>query len=212
MGADPECTILVTGFGPFDKHLVNASWEAVKELQKLWADSEEFADVTLIAKEIPVSYGYVSTRIPQLWKEHNPTIVLHVGVSCKAESLTIECHARNNGYDRSDIDSKCPDETSIIERNVLETGVDVEELCDNVNKNCERHECGACFSDDAGRYLCEYIYYQSLAIEPTRTLFVHVPDFDKYSSTQTARGLYDILCYLMRNFKYSSCKSNKYCQ
>ncbi|CAL1688542.1 unnamed protein product [Lasius platythorax] len=202
MGADPECTILVTGFGPFDKHVVNASWEAVKELQKLWIDSKEFSDIELITKEIPVSYSYVSTQIPQLWKKHNPTIVLHVGVSHKAESLTIECHARSNGYDRFDVDKKCPNETS-IECNVLKTGIDVKELCDNVNKNCEKHECGACLSYDAGRYLCEYIFYQSLAVESTKTLFVHVPDFDKYSSTQTAKGLYDILCYLIRNLKYS---------
>lgn len=74
MGVDSECTILVTGFGPFDKHVVNASWEAVKELQKLWINSKEFPDVKLIIEEIPVSYSYVSTRIPQLWKKHSPTV------------------------------------------------------------------------------------------------------------------------------------------
>lgn len=125
-----------------------------------------------------------------------------MGVSCQAESLTIECHACSNGYNRFDIDSKCPDEAS-IECNILETGVNIKELCDTVNKNYEKHKCEACFSHNAGRYLCEYIYYQSLVIEPTKTLFVHVPDFDKYSSIQTAKGLYDILCYLIRNLKYS---------
>lgn len=125
-----------------------------------------------------------------------------MGVSCKAESLTIECHACSNGYDRFDIDKKYPDETN-IECNILKTGIDVKELCDNINKNCEKHKCEACFSHDAGRYLCEYTYYQSLAIEPTKTLFVHVPDFNKYSSVQTAKGLYDILCYLIRNLKCS---------
>lgn len=141
-------------------------------------------------------FQYISVKF------HLFQIVLHVGVSHKAESLTIECHARSNGYDRFDVDKKCPNETS-IECNVLKTGIDVKELCDNVNKNCEKHECGACLSYDAGRYLCEYIFYQSLAVESTKTLFVHVPDFDKYSSTQTAKGLYDILCYLIRNLKYS---------
>lgn len=205
MNIDSErtsCTILVTGFGPFDKHMVNASWEAVKELQKLWIDSKEFSDIKLIIRQVPVSYRDVSTQIPQLWKKYNPTIVLHVGVSHKAESLTIECQACSNGYNRFDINKMCPDETS-IECNILETDIDVKELCDYVNKNYEKHKCGACLSDDAGRYLCEYIFYQSLAIESSKTLFVHVPDFDKYSSIQTAKGLYDILCYLIRNLKYS---------
>lgn len=74
MSANSECMILVTGFGPFDKYVVNASWEAVKELQKLWVDSKKFPNIKLITKEIPVSYSYVSTQIPQLWKKHNPTV------------------------------------------------------------------------------------------------------------------------------------------
>ncbi|XP_011869184.1 PREDICTED: pyroglutamyl-peptidase 1 [Vollenhovia emeryi] len=201
MGADPK-RILVTGFGPFDAHVVNASWEAVKELQKLWENSVEFPDFELVAEEIPVSYAYVSNRVPRLWKKHNPSIVLHVGVSHIAESLTIECHARSNGYDRLDICSKCPDETS-VDCNVLETGINVEELCDSVNQNFERSGCKACLSHNAGRFLCEYTFYQSLSIEPTKTLFVHVPDFLKYSSVQTANGLYDILRYLISNFKSS---------
>lgn len=200
MNADPKCTILVTGFGPFDMHEVNASWEAVKELQKLWANSVEFSDVELVTEEIPVSYDHVSNRVPQLWKKHNPLIVLHVGVSHNADSLTIERYARTNGYDRFDICNKCPDETNIVCK-ILETGINIEELCDSVNKNFEKSGCKACLSPNAGRYLCEYIFYQSLSIDPTKTLFVHVPDFDKYSSVQTANGLYDILYYLLRNLK-----------
>ncbi|XP_071651107.1 pyroglutamyl-peptidase 1 [Temnothorax longispinosus] len=201
MGADSKC-ILVTGFGPFAAHARNASWEAVEELQKLWTNSVEFPDVELVAEEVPVSYDYVSNRVPHLWKKHSPLIVLHVGVSHKADSLTIECHACSNGYKRFDIDNKYPDETN-VECSVLETGIDVEKLCDSVNENSERSGCKACVSYDAGRYLCEYIFYQSLSVEPTKTLFVHVPDFDKYSSIQTANGLYDILCYLLRNLKSS---------
>ncbi|XP_014478647.1 PREDICTED: pyroglutamyl-peptidase 1 isoform X1 [Dinoponera quadriceps] len=201
MGVDSKCTILVTGFGPFDVHAVNASWEAVKELEKLWANAVEFSDVKLITEEIPVSYNYVSTHIPQLWKKHNPMIVLHVGVSHKAECLTIECRAYNNGYQRFDIHTKCPDEMG-MECKVLETGIDTNELCDNVNKNCVKSGCKACVSCDAGRYLCEYTFYQSLSIDSTKVLFVHVPDLNKYTSTQTAKGLYDILCHLINNSKY----------
>jgi len=74
MSIDSKQKILVTGFGPFDKHVVNASWEAVKELQKLWAKSKEFPDIELIIEEIPVSYNYVSTCIPQFWEKHCPIV------------------------------------------------------------------------------------------------------------------------------------------
>ncbi|KAL0123723.1 hypothetical protein PUN28_005907 [Cardiocondyla obscurior] len=198
MNVEPKRKILVTGFGPFSTYKVNASWEAVKELQKLWENSVESADIELITEEIPVSYDYVSEHIPDFWKKYNPSIVIHVGVSNLAESLTIEHYAYSNGYTRFDICNKCPDETN-IECQILETAINVEELCDSVNKNYEKSKCKACPSNSAGRYLCEYIYYQSLSIDPTKALFVHVPDFDKYSSTQVANGLYDILCYLLKN-------------
>lgn len=123
-----------------------------------------------------------------------------MGVSNIAECLTIESHACSNGYTKADIFNKCPDETN-VECSILETGINVEELCDYVNNNSERSECKASLSHNAGRYLCEYIFYKSLSIASTKTLFVHVPDFNKYSSAQTANGLYDILCYLIRKLK-----------
>lgn len=33
-------------------------------------------------------------------------------------------------------------------------------------------------SSNAGRYLCEFIYYSSLSIDNSRCLFVHVPDLN----------------------------------
>ena len=32
----PQRSIVVTGYGPFGDHKVNASWEAVKRLKELW--------------------------------------------------------------------------------------------------------------------------------------------------------------------------------
>ncbi|XP_076751256.1 pyroglutamyl-peptidase 1 [Xylocopa sonorina] len=192
--------ILVTGFGQFDNHIINASWEAVKELSKLCHDSEEMSDVRVVIKEIPVSYDDVSTYVPRLWREYNPIILLHVGVSGQAQCLTIEGCAHSNGYLRPDIYEKRPDETN-IEFDVLKTKINVQQICDAINGNTSKTKCNACISYDAGRYLCEYIYYKSLQIASKRTLFVHVPDFDRYSSVQTAKGLYDILRYILRDVK-----------
>ncbi|KAI4495598.1 hypothetical protein M0802_008610 [Mischocyttarus mexicanus] len=192
-------TILITGFGPFDKHIVNASWEAVKELSNLWLQSK-LCDIQLITKQIPVSYQYVSTEISKLWEEHNPIIVIHVGVSHKASCLTIEHIAHNVGYIRPDIDGKRPHE-SCVGCHVLETKIDVNRLCDSINENSKENGCTACISHDAGRYLCEYIFYQSLNIKTHKTLFVHVPDLNVYSSMQTAKGLYDIIYFLVETLK-----------
>lgn len=113
-----------------------------------------------------------------------------MGVRKDARCLMIERRAHATGYVRGDINDKCPTDASPC---VLETGIDVEQLCREINDKSIANGCKACVSNDAGRYLCEFIFYQSLCIQPERTLFVHVPDSDVYESRVTAGGLYDII-------------------
>lgn len=44
-------------------------------------------------------------------------------------------------------------------------------------------------SKDAGRYLCEYIYHKSLQQNPSRVVFIHVPEENKHSVEEVAKGL-----------------------
>lgn len=200
MSSDFKHTILVTGFGPFNDHAINASWEAVKELSKLSEDSEELKDVKVIIKEIAVSYDDVATCLPKFLEEYQPTMILNVGVSSIAECLTIECRARSNGYVRPDIHSKCPDESAVAPQ-ILETNVDVDQVCKVINKSSKETECSACISYNAGHFLCEYIFHKSLQMKPQRALFVHVPELTKYSSIRTAKGLHRILCSMINSIK-----------
>ncbi|XP_072701415.1 pyroglutamyl-peptidase 1 isoform X2 [Ciconia boyciana] len=73
----PRRAVVVTGFGPFGEHAVNASWIAVQELEKLGLRD----DVDLHVYEVPVEYQTVQRLIPALWKKHSPQLVVHVGVS-----------------------------------------------------------------------------------------------------------------------------------
>merc|ERR1712130_2007 len=57
-----KLAIVVTGYGPFGKHKVNASWEAVKRLKDLWNEEQGNKEVTLITEEIPVSYDFVQEQ------------------------------------------------------------------------------------------------------------------------------------------------------
>lgn len=68
MGKDKDI-VLVTGFGPFGEHKINASWEAVKLLPKYKLDNVE-----LIVEEVPVLYKYVEENIPLMWKKYNPKV------------------------------------------------------------------------------------------------------------------------------------------
>lgn len=77
MGSNEEVyreTVLVTGFGPFGVHTINASNESVKLLSTL--EMERELGIRLVTKEIPVIYEYVQNTIPELWESYKPKVRL----------------------------------------------------------------------------------------------------------------------------------------
>ena len=70
--APQDGTILVTGFGPFYGHSVNASWVAVQELARLTVHNPDGTHCKLDIREIPVEYEVVATEVPKLWRDVNP--------------------------------------------------------------------------------------------------------------------------------------------
>lgn len=188
-------TILVTGFGPFDGHDINASWEAVKALQALGSPHNS----KLVAKEIPVVYDHVSQCIPDMWKSHAPKIVVHVGVSGYADEITIETCAHNSGYNRLDV-TGCTARSLCYKdggTECLSTGLNVQRICEDVNESgCLAM---ATLSSNAGRYLCEYIYYASLCEDRSRVIFVHVPPLDSpYTAKELGHALQVIIISMMK--------------
>lgn len=71
--------VLVTGFGPFVNHPVNASWEAVRLMNKEMLETKH--NIELVLLEIPVTYENVDEFVPALWETHTPKVKL--------------CHSRN---------------------------------------------------------------------------------------------------------------------
>ncbi|CAE1249597.1 pcp [Acanthosepion pharaonis] len=178
-------TVLVTGFGPFGVHKVNASWVVVQHFAKLGLGD----DVRLVVREIPVAYESVRTVIPSLWSEFDPVLVIHVGVSGVANDLTLEQLAHNNGYVLDDITGNCPEGNCCVvgAERVISSEIDMQDVCDSVNNT---NKITAVTSDDAGRYLCDFSYYTSLYINRRRCAFIHVPTLDKrYTAEELAYGL-----------------------
>lgn len=64
--------VLVTGFGPYLSQPVNASWEAVKIMNK--DEIEKKHNVELVQLEIPVTYDNVDEFVPALWETHTPKV------------------------------------------------------------------------------------------------------------------------------------------
>ncbi|VVC97905.1 unnamed protein product [Leptidea sinapis] len=192
--------VLVTGFGPFIKHPVNASWEAVKLLNK--DEIEKKHNVELVQIELPVIYENVDEFVPALWETHEPILMLHVGVSSIAQHLTLEKQAHKKGYQRMDYFDQCPaNHTCPADGAVrLHTKLDVDQICDDFNNSDLPEGVKAIASLDAGRYVCEYTYYRSLSVAAGRTLFVHVPagHVAGYGADNTARCLERVLELALR--------------
>ncbi|KAJ3594972.1 hypothetical protein NHX12_004277 [Muraenolepis orangiensis] len=157
-----------------------------QELKRLGLGSS----VDLHVQEIPVDYRAVQNLLPSLWKQHQPQLVVHVGVSGIATTVTLEQCGHNQGYQRLDNCGYWPGGHCCVEGgpDTLQSVLDMEVVCHRV----EDSGLGVAMSvsKDAGRYLCDYSYYTSLHLGECRCAFVHVPRLDKpYSSKDLGRAL-----------------------
>ncbi|XP_047230508.1 pyroglutamyl-peptidase 1-like isoform X2 [Girardinichthys multiradiatus] len=123
-------TVVVTGFGPFGEHTVNASWVAVQEMKKLGLGE----NVDLHIEEVPVEYQKVQSLVPSLWKQYHPWLLVHVGVAGMATTVTLEKCGRNHGYKVLDNCSFCPDSQCCIVGgpDCINSVIDMDSVCKRV--------------------------------------------------------------------------------
>lgn len=187
--------VVVTGFEPFGDHAVNSSWVAVQELERLGLGEA----IDLYVCEVPVEYQAVQNLLPSLWKEQQPQLVVHVGVSGLATTVTLEQCGHNKGYKRLDNCSFCPASQCCMEKgpDCMKSVLDMDTICRRVNES--NMGITVSVSKDAGRYLCDYTYYTSLYLGQGRSAFVHVPPLGKpYSSQELGRGLQAVIQEMLK--------------
>ena len=198
--------VLVTGFGPFYGHSVNASWVAVQEMAELTVHNSDGSHCNLEIREIPVEYEAVSSEVPKLWKNVNPRFCVHVGVS-PYDCVMIEQVAQNSTYHLSDVKGKCPTSGVCVQDGPshIKTQVDVQRVVTHVMT--AQSEVKVSASNDAGRYLCDFIYYTSLHCGDAPVIFIHVPPLNKpYSSAQIAKALKLIIEAVLTNWDTFVCQ------
>ena len=175
-------TILVTGFGPFkQQYPVNPSFEITRSLPDVLPDATSSSNaVRIIAYGSPIRVSYGETRelIPPLLEAYHGTIdlVLHIGMASGRQYYAAERYAHRNDYDtHPDLDGRvqsrakteklyadCPD--------LMTTSLDFEELIQrwqgfiaHIPADSPAHAADCRPSEDAGHYLCDYTYFNSLA-------------------------------------------------
>lgn len=194
---DKKGSVLVTGFGPFGSHEINASWVAVQELYKLWNKlPHKFDSYTLHLKEVPVVYDYVTEHLAKIYDDCTPTLCVHVGVS-PYNIVKIERRGKNRDYLHKDIQGTSPLKRCCVEGgpDSISTSFDLESVCGSLP---EENKVRVGISEDAGRYLCDFIYYKSLNLGRCPVVFVHVPPLNQpYSAEELGQALKDIITVLL---------------
>ncbi|XP_061183508.1 pyroglutamyl-peptidase 1-like isoform X2 [Saccostrea echinata] len=171
MGNDNR-TVLITGFGPFGEHSVNASWVAVQNLKR----RNLLPDVNVHIEEIPVDYQ---------------ELMVHVGVSDFVNKITLEQRAHNTGYYLKDIKGKTPNKECCREEGeeCICAGLDMSRVSAEINNADNELQAEVSYAK-TGRYLCDFVYYISLSINKSRSAFIHVPPLNQpYTEDQLGEGV-----------------------
>ncbi|KAI1399969.1 peptidase [Hypoxylon fuscum] len=202
---EDELTVLVTGFGPFkEQYPVNPAWEITASLPD-YLPSERAKDpagrqapanlpAVRILKHGPVRVNYevVRSLVPTIWDNPAQKVdyVIHIGMAGPDHVYSLERRGHRDGYDKQDVDGQLLGDDQRRKREgdqwiwhdvpeELLTDLDIEKI---YKRWVERtpDDIHLKISDDAGHYLCDFIYFSSLAHlhkqqRPKKVVFFHVP-------------------------------------
>lgn len=165
--------ILVTGFDPFDKDIINPAYEAVKRLP------DKIRDAEIIKLEIPTSFERSRIAIEEAIEKYSPDIILSVGQAGGRNEITIEkvainlLEARikdNDGYQPLDNPIKEDGETAYF------TNLPIKGMVSHIKEN----NIPATISYTAGTFVCNSVMYNTLYLIDKKFPhikggFIHVP-------------------------------------
>ena len=202
-------------------HNTNPSWQAVSQLPDALpcpsARHGHTVQVSIVKRELPVAYAAADAfyadngELASLCASQgsDPLLIVHVGVAGECECVELEQIAVNEAT-KLDVNGYCPEDRkcdAAAEAGCRQgTDLDLQAVADHVNAQlddiateargtrCRLGEAVLAVSEDAGRFLCNYIYYKAcgwtrdrcsdsgvlhdlekVARRQTSCVFVHVP-------------------------------------
>jgi pyroglutamyl-peptidase len=172
----PRPKILVSGFGPFPGMPFNASAALAASL----AHNPDLASSRVVFHSglLPTAWSGGPERAARLILELQPDAILHFGVASSASGFQIETRAANEARGAADCDG-CLPEGYYVRRGgppVLHTTLPAGLMF----RRLKQAGVPVAMSQDAGRYLCNAVLYNSLLLAsslPHRPLagFIHIP-------------------------------------
>ncbi|MDK2818873.1 MAG: pyroglutamyl-peptidase I [Spirochaetota bacterium] len=167
--------VLVTGFDPFGKDIINPAWEAVKVLPK------KIGIIDIVTAQIPTIFKESIDCLLELAKNEKPDVILCVGQAGGRSDLTIERIGINID------DARIPDNKNNqpIDMPIYKDGSNayfVKLPIKSMMQKTRDAEIPCSISNTAGTFVCNHILYALLYhIEKSNIAkaggFVHVPYF-----------------------------------
>ncbi len=167
--------IAVTGFGPFPGVPFNASERLIQDIAETRPRGIPAPLVTTTA--LPTDWRRALTELRALTAELRPDIFVHLGVSSRARGFVIETRAYNQTSGRADClgalaGGRCVRSNAV---GILTANLPAVRLVQRLRAE----GIVASLSADAGRYLCNAVLFESLAMcaaDGARLAgFVHIP-------------------------------------
>jgi pyroglutamyl-peptidase len=153
---------------------------------------------------LPTRWAEVASLGPRLVQQHQPRLILHLGLSKQARGFRVERSAHNRIDFREDAQGAFPTTRSVLDRG--HSRLDTEVPATRLAKHLRMQNLPAVASRSAGAYLCNYLYYLSLDWArqqegPCDVCFVHLPPGPRHggplSEVELLRGAELILSYLL---------------
>ena len=168
--------ILITGFSAFPGAPENPTQVLVSLFKQ--NTSQISAKVEIEAVLLPTEYAYIDAEFSALMSKINPDIALHFGLNQQATGFTLEQTARNIcNVERMDIAGATPKLPEIDAQGptTLTSSLPLAQI----HKALQQDGLPVEMSDDAGGYVCNYLFYRALQLARSSkcamTGFIHVP-------------------------------------
>jgi len=183
--------IYLTGFGPYEEIKNNPTEKLVDNLFQNKSEYEtsktkiEFCETFEVTVDyINKNFKHIVNSVNQYNKNKNELhLIISYGLFVDGTEINIETQSTNFINDGNKIKQK-------IDKNVKEKYIksltDVENIVQIINKE-NKSNCSV--SNDAGDYLCNYIYYKTIEFckknENVISIFIHIPVLEKINFEKT---------------------------
>ncbi|GAW12267.1 hypothetical protein ANO14919_016300 [Xylariales sp. No.14919] len=169
--------------------------------------------IVKLPSPVRTSYEYTRELVPKLWDDAEQKIdyAVHIGMAGPQLVYSVERRGHRDGYGAKDVDGKLLEDEKRHDElgdGWIWHGVPHELLSDFDIDDIHRRWVGRSpsnldlrVSEDAGHYLCDFIYFSSLAHlwkqqRPKKVVFFHVP---LHSDTESLKRGVELVLNLIRS-------------